>query len=215
MDDQSCVLLAKPNTGDYYEGSRNFLRAIYPRPNVSPATVEGYLPHHEVVFREDSYDPTTRTRRGRFYSTSGHAHLQEGRVSYHPYLKPIVFFGGPAGQFEFQWTFAQDQKLNTSVLACVDYGVLIGVPPAQTVWRVIDAEALSDGTTLFTLKSLSSLGLLPALDTKLQEVTDAAEKVIEAIKYSPVPIVDVCRESARVVIATKVESDDKIGRAHV
>ena len=204
MIDQSFIILAKPNTGDYYEGSRNFLRAIYPRPHISPARLVISLVPIDIVFREDSYDPTTRVRRGRFYQETSSFHISSGLVPYWPYPRPQEIPDGKVGTvFHFQTVFEQKNQLNTDLSRSKDdYGVLIGMAPFETRWRVIDAEFLSDGTVLFALKSLSSFGLLPILKTDDLEIKAAYEKVVDAaLKYAPVPVVDVCRESTRVILA--------------
>lgn len=206
MPDMSFILLAKPNTGDYYEGNFAFLRPIYPRPNVSPARLSDVLIHGEILFREDSYDPTTRVRRGRFYRQSQKtAQIPSGLVHHMPYPRPVEIVGGSGGPvFEFQSTYEQNNELNSALIQSRDYDILIGENPAETRWRVIDAETLNDGTTLFTLKSLSNFGLLPVLETDNPEITSATEKVLNAaLKFPPVSVVDVCRESARVIIARK------------
>ena len=206
MADVSFILLAKPNTGDYYEGNFSFLRPIYPRPNESPARLSNVAIPGEIVFREDSYDPTTRIRRGRFYRQSQRtAQIPSGLVHHMPYPRPIETVGGSGGPvFEFQSTYEQHNELNSALITSRDYDVLIGQSPAETRWRVIDAESLNDGTTLFTLKSLSTFGLLPVLETNNPEIVSAAEKVLDAaLKFPPVSIVDVCREAARAIIAKK------------
>lgn len=214
MTDQSFIVLAKPNTGDYFEGSKNFLRSIYPRPVVSPARVRDYLPHVEIVFREDFYDPTTRIRRGRFYQRVGSFPIQSSRVSYAPYVRPNeVYTGSPEGAFDFQAVFEQIRELNNAIRETRDYEVTIGVAPAETLWRVIDSEGLSDGTTLFTLKSASAFGLLPVLKAESPDIVAAYEKVLDAsLKYAPVPVVDVCRESAYAVLANKFGDDKDLSK---
>ncbi len=210
MINNSCVILARPNTGDYYEGDGNSLRAISPRPIVSPAQFPWNTSPQPVVFREDSYDPTTRVRRGRFYrQTDGTSYMLE-KVQYRPYLPPLVSGysaeqspnGADQRRFEFQERYAQNSDLNMALQRSRHYDIGIGSIQAATRWRVIDAEALSDGTTLFTLKSLSAFSLLPVLQTEDIELKDIYEKILDAaLKYAPVPVVDVCRESTRVVLA--------------
>jgi hypothetical protein len=61
--------------GVFYEGDNNDLRAIHPTPVVSRAscpfiTTPAGL---EVIFREDSFDPVTRIRRGRLYVGGTHS----------------------------------------------------------------------------------------------------------------------------------------------
>jgi len=207
MIDNSFAILAKPNTGDYYEGSRAFLRAIYPRPTVSPVRLEDF-PHFEIIFREDSYDATTRVRRGRFYQKIGSLNIQTDRISYLPYPRPIEFSGSV---IDFPNAFEQSDKLNATLRSKEGYDVLIGFGDAATRWRIIDAEALSDGTTLFTLKSFSSFGLLPVLKSDAPEIRSAYEKVVDAVKYAPVSIVDVCRDSAYVILAEKFGQAKDLG----
>jgi hypothetical protein len=114
MVDMSFILLAKPNTGDYYEGNFVFLRPIYPRSTVSSARLSNVVIHGEVVFREDSYDPTTRIRRGRFYRQSQRvAQIPSGLVHHMPYPRPVEMVGGNGGSvFEFRSTYEQNNELN-------------------------------------------------------------------------------------------------------
>lgn len=208
MTDFTFTILAKPNTGDYYEGNRTFLRAIYPRPTVSPVRLVMNPVSNEIVFREDSYDPTTRIRRGRFYQQAEPIQIPSGLVPYQPYPRPQEIIGANGGQvFQFQTVYEQSAKLNTSLPQLENRDALIGAAPAETRWRIIDAEGLSDGTTLFTLKSMFSFGLLPGLKNDDPEINDAYQKLVDAaLKYSPVPVVDVCRESTRVILACKIGS---------
>jgi hypothetical protein len=67
---------------------------------------------------------------------------------------------------------------------------------------------LFNSETLFTLKSAYTLGTLPdlvesALPTeKSKQILEGFEKVADAAhKYMPVPIIDVCREFARIILA--------------
>lgn len=209
MSDMSFIILAKPNTGDYYEGNFAFLRPIYPRPNVSPVRFDNLRNYGKVVFREDSYDPTTRIRRGRFYKESQRkVEIPSDTMQHKPYPRPVEFTRLDGVRvFEFQSTYEQNNDLNSDLIKSRNYDVLIGQSPAETRWTVVDAECLDDGTTLFTLKSLSSFGLLPTLKTKDSEIISCTEKVIDAmLKFTPVSIVDVCRESTRIILANKYEN---------
>lgn len=219
MIDYTFTILAKPNTGDYYEGNRTFLRAIYPRPIVSPVQMMNSWPK-KIVFREDSYDPVTRLRRGRLYQQADSVEIPSGLVPFTPYPQPYVIRGASGGLvIQFQTTFEQSSELNTLLWKSIDCDILLGAKPAQTRWRIIDAEGLSDGTTLFTLKSSSSFGVLPRLNESLQNkdgqpievypVQAAIDKLVDAFHVQhPVPIVDVCRESTRLVLARWIGAQD-------
>jgi hypothetical protein len=196
------------------EDTRSFLRSIYPRSNVSPVRLESYLYHVDIVSREDFYDPTTRVRHGRFYQRIGGFPIQCGRVSHVPYPRPIeISAGGSESAFDFQGAWEQNQALNKTLLGARGYEVLIGVAPAETLWRIIDAEALSEGTTLYTLKSASSFGLLPVLKSESPEIKATYANAVDvAQKLGPASIADACREAARVVLANKFNSNKNLGK---
>ena len=79
--------------GLVYEVSGNYGRPVWPTPVITPAKF--VFPSDETLnaesssnvfgyrFREDSFDPITRIRRGRFYCADG-AQPKQTRVSHHP-----------------------------------------------------------------------------------------------------------------------------------
>ena len=85
-------------------------------------------------------------------------------------------------------------------------------------WRIVDAERLFNGETLFTLKSMSALGTLPELieeklpEEKKTEIREGFEKVVDV---APIQIaesvVDVCREFARLLLAAWLPTIDVTG----
>lgn len=214
MTDFTFVILAKPNTGDWYEGNRAFLRPIQPRPVVAPAKIENMAVPIEVVFREDTYDPTTRVRRGRFYKRIDGLQIPSGLVPLSSYPRPATIVSTSGGSIvDFQSAFEQADDLNSVITKSDGYAIVIGTSSANTKWRVIDAEGLSDGTTLFTLRALSSSGLLPVMATSDQELRDASEKVIDAaLRQAPTPVVDVCRESTRLALSRYLHKDGDLAK---
>ena len=195
-----------------YEGNAVLLNAVYPRPCLSqvvadPATRSGaeifarVNPLLPLLFREDSFDPTTRIRRGRFYeSEPGRRQWAANQVNHYPYAQPIV--GMPLFYDMEAYSPLQPQRAGVRLI------VLLGGANYATAWRIVAAERMFNGETLFTLKSANSLGILPdmiesALPTdKGKEIFDAFEKVADAANIQlPVSVVDVCREFVRVVLA--------------
>src|SRR5690348_16041615 len=85
-----------------YEGNEHFLSALYPMPTVSkviidtPAGVDvlnfGVSQHTPPIFRVESFDPTTRIRRGRFYlpDSPNHRTYPSDRVNSFPYQAPVA-----------------------------------------------------------------------------------------------------------------------------
>ena len=198
-----------------YEGNQNFLNAVYPMPSLSKVVIDPANPvaagilgnQHPLtppLFREDSFDPTTRIRRGRFYSLHKQlATYDPQRVSHYPYAPPT----GGLPQFYNMDAYRSLQPAG-HVPTFHRTLILLGDASHKTAWHIVGAERLFNGETLFTLKSLSTLGQLPDLaeatlpSEKRREILDGFEKVADAAhKYLPVPIVDVCREFSRVILA--------------
>lgn len=89
------------NTWLVYEGVSTYGHGIWPLPVISMATLieneDGWktLPtspfQYETgsIFREDSYDPVTRIRRGRLYAWDGQMQPRDWYVQQHPGLHPF------------------------------------------------------------------------------------------------------------------------------
>lgn len=209
MNDQSFTHLGKPNTGDYYDGSKAFMRAISPRPCVASAEIPGKT-HQEYVFREDSYDPTTRVRRGRFYEKIMSFAVPWDRVRFEPYPRPTAISLNGAGAAYFQFAAEQTADLAETLRKLRGYDVIIGRGPARTSWQIIDAEALSDGGVLYTLRSRSSFGTLPMLDLSEEGVEEAYQNVIEAaLRFDTIAQIDACRNSASAILGRRFNSEEK------
>jgi hypothetical protein len=208
------VILAIFQHERVYEGNGNFLNALYPMPSLSTVVVDHIAqpglqffgnPHPTTppLFREDSFDPTTRIRRGRFYCWDKLAPYPVERVNHYPFAQPI---GGRPSSYEMN----AYRSLGPAGPAAASIGLLISLGDAgyNTAWHVIAAERLFNSETLFTLKSANTLGILPELNEDVlpperrKQIREGFEKVADAAyKYMPVPIVDVCREFARLMLA--------------
>lgn len=198
-----------------YEGNTALLNAVYPMPVLSRVCLRNgdgpdllnFGPVNSFnppIFREDSFDPTTRIRRGRFYVPNNPSRLDwsTSRVNHHPYAPPV------AG---FPIIFSMDAYTSFQMVAPLRGRrslVFLGSADHETAWRVIGTERLFNGETSVTLRAANTLGTLPELtDTKvdtlgLASIADAVDKVADASNmYLPVPTVDVCREAARQILA--------------
>lgn len=194
--------------GVFYEGDDTQLWAINPAPVISPAQFNppislvenaGILSGTSWYFREDYFDSTTRIRRGRFYGVDGVGHPWWGynRVSSWP-RAPLP---NPSANVQMDHVYRRI-KINTPRDELIkDTAVSLGSAGYESDWRVIDVEQTTSDELLFTLKSTFPFGVLPRLKAGDREVRDAYEKVLDAaLKYAPVPVVDVCRESTCVVL---------------
>ena len=206
--------------GLIYEGDGNFFRAVHPIPVLTRAVCE-WIPGSSqdqpqaaaVVFREDSFDPVTRIRRGRLYQRDGQ---QGGRSvpaeNVHNYpFGPHV--GVAAGQWDPDSWYNPYRPYSSKVLHTkLGSEVQMGDSGCKTVWRVVQAERILTGDILFTMRAVSFLGAIPPLAPQIESlqgnpvdtwpIQAALDRVVDAFHaQQPQPIVDVCRESARVIVA--------------
>lgn len=199
--------------GLVYEGDSNYGRGVWPTPVITPAKFvypsEGDLEAASASdsfgyrFREDSYDPIARIRRGRFYCADG-SQPREWRVARHPgspfdsiapdihgFKKSLeTFYGNPIWYKYIQGK--QELPL-----------VLLGVDDRFTAWTIISVEAIATGEDLVTLKARNSFGILPAIiqdkislpfQAKLNETLNTFAD--EVHRSSPVSVIDRARDVA-------------------
>ena len=195
----------------WFEGEDRYGYGLVPSPMVSLATVVhdpeqmGEIPVSsdlmgaKLVFREDSFDPVTRIRRGRLYFNPGNQPVN-WRAHPHSFLpfqgvtdKPLVTFQ--------RWAASKELLVSGALVA-------LGTADAFTLWRVVGVERISTGDDLVTLRARTSLGLLPELDLQLvpererRRVTNFLEKVVEAAyRAGPESVIDRCRDAAQVIIS--------------
>lgn len=206
-------------TGLIYAGSNvGLLMPAVPIPTVTQARLIrgpedwGRVPTGPVswVFREDTFDPITRTRRGRLYETdSGFSQPSNHRVVPHPYEDPFGRLRGAGGLTAKPLLV---YKTCRSLLAERWHGLgltlALGDATAVSAWRIIQAEIDATGCLMVTLKSLSAFGILPKLDTAkvpldLQKGADQAfERVLNsAFRESPISVIDHCRNAMTVFLS--------------
>ena len=179
-----------------YEGYTNYGRAVWPAPVLSiatiitaPADIEKLPQTHDLitkfVFREDSFDPVTRVRRGRMYHwAAGQSQPQGWHVQPHPaYNEQLAsaqnVYGGwiDKNLFGFAaWPAFRELggRATRSLIA-------LGTKDAYTLWRIVDIERIVTGEDLLTLRAQSPLGVLPELN--VQAIPDGGRaKVLELVE---------------------------------
>ncbi|NBW50459.1 MAG: hypothetical protein EBR49_10285, partial [Betaproteobacteria bacterium] len=179
------------NTNLVYEGQSNYGYGLWPAPVLSLATLMdgaldvGRIPvssdlfNAHTVFREDSFDPVTRIRRGRLYRTPG-TRPQTWQVFLHAAIQ------GPGQRvalsihgFDSNYLAAERGKFSNALIA-------LGSADAYTLWRVVGVERIVTGEDLLTLRARSSLGTLPELledkvpVDQLGKVKETLDKLAEA-----------------------------------
>lgn len=209
------------NSGHVYEGYSAPQFAVWPRPAITLATLiespNGWnrLPRNMSttpfpwLFREESFDPVTRIRRGRLYESCTGAQPQIVPVSAHPFdheaVREIAASRHPTKSL---YTYGPCQ----SMVARPDRGfgtvLALGTGHAASAWRAIQLEVLVDDDILVTLKALSAFGILPEVDfgdlaDELRlPVRRAIDRVLDAaFRESPISVVDHCRNAAQVILS--------------
>ncbi len=210
------------NTGLVYEGLGAADIPSIPTPSVTQAKLikaEGDwldLPKGLAVdplrwiFREDYYDPVTRTRRGRLYEPQpGQGQPNQQRVGPHPYEDPMMRKVGAEGRVaKTLFTFTACQPLLNLPSQGQGMTLALGDARAASPWRIIQTEALANGSVMVTLKSLSAFAIIPAVDygqvapEHRPAVEDAIERVMDsAFREATTSVVDHCRAALTVLLS--------------
>ena len=162
------------------------------------------------VFREDSFDPVTRTRRGRIYEPQpGQSQPSQHGVAPHPYEPALTAHIRQDGKVDKSlYTFSSCNQL--LALPAQGQGLLValGSDRAASAWRIIQTEVLANGAVMLTLKSRSPFGIVPEVEWNLVEerfrpaVEEAIERVLDsAFREAPVSVVDHCRGTLTVLMS--------------
>lgn len=207
-------------TGLIYEGSNNPDLPAIPLPTVTQAKLiekpEDWnsLPDgltsdaFEWIFREDSFDASTRVRRGRLYQSFGTSQPSNHQVSRHPY-DPFIHSSNvgiriPKSLNAYTSCFELLSKPRKGMGATLALGGSMG----SSAWRIIQTEVLASRAVMVTLKSQSSYDILPEIDTqKIDEafrpqIVQSIERVLDsAFKESPISVIEHCRDALAVVLA--------------
>jgi len=216
------------NTWLVYEGVSNYGHGVWPTPVVSIATLiaseadwetlpsSPHLDNAKLIFREDSFDPVTRVRRGRLYEWRDGALQQTWHFPPHP-AEPVdrnsMTMDGRLNRT--LCTFRPAQIFSSMRPNVLHAQLVLGTKSAPTVWRIVSVETVASGEELITLRARSSLGALPELvedhipEGARTEVLASLEHVADAaFRSSPVSLIDLCRAATTVVLAHWLESTE-------
>lgn len=183
-----------------------------------------------MVFREDSFDPVARIRRGRLYErypkTPATWYVQR-HPAYAAIEKSAASLTRPASAFEARG-FQQTELLTYSPWAASEAFLakqresvlVLGTGSRLTAHSVLDVERLATGEELITIRTRASLGVLPALiraaipEQHTQLVSEQYEKAASAaFRDDPESVIDRCREAASAALhayATASQPETKI-----
>ncbi|MGS1070554.1 hypothetical protein [Burkholderia glumae] len=162
------------------------------------------------VFREDTFDSVSRTRRGRLYEPmQGQPQPRPQRIVPHPYEDPwgrsLTHDGGA---YKRLYVYAACTRLLARPRQGVGSKLALGTPSAASAWRIVQAEVIASGCVMVTLKSLSAFGILPEIDTDKvshefkDSVSQAMGRALDsAFRETPISVVDHCRNALTVLLS--------------
>lgn len=156
-----------------YEGDSTYGNGVWPTPILTTATLiskqddwarvpaSRHLSDAKLLFREDSFDPVTRVRRGRLYERGDGVATQTWHVPAHPAcpsnrngIRDDGLFHPTLYTYRSVWTLPNDPEFSRQL-------IVLGSTSAMSVWRLLSAETNAFGEIVLTLRARSTLGALP------------------------------------------------------
>lgn len=208
-------------TGQIYEGKEDPRFLAVPTPVVSQCklieslsdlgSLPGSLDRDPFawIFREESFDPVSRIRRGRVFQSLGNSGWESVLVDAHPFASSDYGKGRTDGRVAKQLcVYIHCTDLLNKPQRGEGMRLAIGVAGSFSMWRVLQTESTVSQDLLVTLRAESAMGVLPALDEtnihpeNLIHVKHAFERVLNAAyRELPTSVVDQCRNLCVVLIS--------------
>lgn len=210
------------NTGRLYEGDRHHSIPVSSGTHLLPISFIGsneentngkVFGYSTLLFREDSFDPITKVRRGRVYKASGNQpntwHIQDpSRAD----LQFTSWGGGQAQQIDVI-EFQQDSMNNLRNSSYKNTVVQLGEESFSSFWQIITIETHINGLPQLMLKAKHSLLTIPELidnqipAPEIHNLKSALEKVENAAnRLGPVDTIDRCRDVLSIVFGLLAEN---------
>lgn len=213
------------NWGLVYEGSsRDGVHVVWPTPVITPAklvdaTAKEFAATHsgqaDYYFREETFDPVSRIRRGRFYKFAGRSGSGWWALPSHQITIPRSqtnsdgLLGVSAS--EYQSCALSAELSSPSIQHSI---VVLGKEKSSTIWRIIHIETSFSGEELVTLKARQSMGALPLVNWN-KVPADAVSMVREKLdvleddyhRAGAESVVDRAREAATAILSGYLQQD--------
>jgi len=208
-------------TGLVYEGRGDPTFPAWPTPVVSQATLieksadfrnlPGGLDSDPFswMFRESSFDPVSRVRRGLLFQKMGDSGWETAWVEGHPASSTdqrIISTTGPRLQKELS-VYSECSSLLYKHRKGEGMQLAIGSRDGYSLWKILQTEITVNLDVLVTLRAESVFGILPKLDKSkispldVHKVEAALARVVDAAyRELPTSVVDQCRNAVCVVV---------------
>lgn len=211
------------HTGVIFEGMHNPCMPVRPQPAVSQCHLiqsesdwkkmpEGFDRNaFRWVFREDSFDPVTRIRRGRVYQPYGSSQPDSVFINRDPFSDAIFRDDNAPSPLKHYQMSVYHYVAATELLVVPNkaYGMpfVVGSGQAISIYSIVQLESLLTGDVMVTLKQRSALGVIPEIneaavaDSSLKAVRSAIERAVNsALRETAVSVVDQCRNAMATIL---------------
>lgn len=165
---------------------------------------------YKYVFREDSFEPVSRTRRGRIYKESN---SKPEIWSIIPHPQQLASRGSITAEGQLQgqrlhtfheFRLRNDYKTPKELAAL---NILVGIKDSFTRWTIVSVEPVMNGQEIVTLKAANSLGIVTDIDFSKIDAEDRAivkekyDKFLDAVPLAgPDSIVDRAGEACSALL---------------
>lgn len=209
------------STGLIYEGRGDPTFPTWPTPVVSQATLIEKscdlqrLPSNldndpfSWMFRESSFDPVSRVRRGLLFQKFGNSGWEPTLVEAHPASNSDqreVLIGSGRLRKDLCIYCECSSLLNTPRKG-EGMQLAIGARDGYSLWKILQTERTVNSDVLVTLRAESVFGIIPTLDKSkvppahLFKIEAALSRVLDAAyRELPTSVVDQCRNTICVVV---------------
>jgi hypothetical protein len=216
-------------TGLVYEGRGDPTFPAWPTPVVSQATLIEKpedlqkLPSSldtdpfSWMFRESSFDPVSRVRRGLLFQKMGNIGWEPVMVEGHPASSTdqhVIRHMGPRLSKDLSVYLECSGLLNTHRKG-EGMRLAIGSRDGYSMWKILQTERTVNLDVLVTLRAESVFGILPTLDkskvspTDVRKVEAALSRVLDAAyRELPTSVVDQCRNAVCVAVTCWAKMSD-------
>lgn len=162
-----------------------------------------------LIFREDAFDPVSRTRRGRFYQRNPTQPIP-WQVYPHPDLKGEDKQANRQGVLSKNLATFHSCAVSQQHFSIVEGQplVILGYAEQFTIWTVVSSEMSLTGEEIVALRSRASFGALP--DTQWVEVPEQGraqvQRTVEILaediyRAGPESVIDRARDAASAILS--------------
>ncbi|MDZ7663002.1 hypothetical protein [Thiohalophilus sp.] len=205
-----------------YEASSQYGHPIWPSPVMLQVVIASEedkeytaakhrdLGPNTIIFREETYNSSSRVRRGRLYK-AGNGQPVQWYVYPHPALpyetNAAIHKRGTLAKQIFAFSsfrlnpYLKQEKIHRPVF-------ILGAEDNFTIWTLVNTETSATGEELVVLRARKSIGALPHLNTRkiLDADGRAAIELIEKLeeelyRAGPESIIDRTREAATAILS--------------